>query len=179
MYVDSADRCRCLLCVCDCRFRALEGRNGIARGANPWSTCKPDIQALEGRQGCCRVGKRCDMCHPSGVQSSGGNLSPGVGTPDYCIPRFQRSDPCLPAGWKWQLKKRPVCQPKSRPADWGWGRRVVRDLGVRDLGTYIFFCMDVLPPLVVVPPPRPSQREGEGTLAIVVPSTHRCIYYST
>ena len=66
MYVDSADRCRCLLCVCDCRFRALEGRNGIARGANPWSTCKPDIQALEGRQGCCRVGKRCDMCHPPG-----------------------------------------------------------------------------------------------------------------
>jgi hypothetical protein len=46
-------------------------------------------------------------------------------------------------------------------------------------GDIHFFCMDVLPPLVVVPPPRPSQREGEGTLAIVVPSTHRCIYYST
>jgi hypothetical protein len=38
---------------------------------------KSEIQALEGRQGCWHVGKRCDMCHPLGVQASRGNRSLG------------------------------------------------------------------------------------------------------
>jgi hypothetical protein len=57
---------------------SLEGRNGIARGANPWFACKPDIQVLEGRQGCWRVEKHCDLCHPPGFRLLVGNRHLGL-----------------------------------------------------------------------------------------------------